>query len=179
MELNFKIEQIAICPSDPQAAIKLLTAMGAAEWVKDLVVAKGVVYPEPQALSRKVDGPTEEVNVARLAFNYDMNPGKNLEFEVLNYAAGDNWMARQPNTASHLGMHCGASELAHWKAFFKRQRIPIAQEVHTQSHSNPAVAGIRFYHYCIFDTRPILGIDIKFIVRKDVDVGGAGGSPFE
>jgi hypothetical protein len=37
----------------------------------------------------------------------------------------------------------------------------------TISHTNPVIAGKRWYTYVIFDTRSILGIDLKFIVRRE------------
>ena len=153
--MKFIIEQIAICPKDPEAAIELLTAMGAAEWAQDHVVANGQVFGQ--------DG----TNSARLAFNYDLIQGK--EFEVLHYTAGDNWMnySHRRNSVSHLGMHCSAEELEGWRKFFADRGIQIAQEVLTHSHSNPVIAGKRWYNYCIFDTKEILGVDLKFIVRRD------------
>lgn len=155
--MKFTIEQIAIYPPDPKKAIELLTAMGATEWSHDVVVAEGKVGEEDVAY-----------NVATLSFNYDLGSLKNLEFEVLNYKAGDHWMKEYEPSVSHLGMHCNEGELHQWKVFFQRHNIKIAQEVKTISHTNPVIAGKRLYHYCIFDTRAILGVDLKFIVRKDV-----------
>jgi hypothetical protein len=43
----------------------------------------------------------------------------------------------------------------------------VAQEVLTQSHTNPVISGKRWYNYVIFDTKDILGVDLKFIVRKE------------
>lgn len=158
---KFKIEQIAICPADPEKAIKLLTEMGAGEWARDIVVATGDVHPTS-------DFSNPKTNVANLAFDYELGAvGKPVEFEVLHYAAGQNWMAAHDPSVSHLGMHCTTVELSEWKRFFSARGIKIAQEVKTQSHSNPVIAGKRWYHYCIFDTREILGVDIKFIVRRD------------
>jgi hypothetical protein len=77
-------------------------------------------------------------------------------------------------SASHIGMHCTEDELLDWTKFFTSRGIQIAQQVNTQSHTNPVIAGKRFYTYTIFHTRPILGIDCKFIVRRDVpNVDGA------
>lgn len=151
--MQFRIEQIAICPRDPAAALALLTAMGAAEWAKDHVVANGAVFGEAGR------------NEADLAFNYNLFGGK--EFEVLNYTEGNNWMlhGERPNSVSHLGMHCSAEELVQWRAFFAERDIPVAQEVFTESHTNPVIAGQRWYNYVIFDTKDILGVDLKFIVR--------------
>ena len=153
--MKFIIEQIAMCPKDPAKAIELLTAMGASEWAHDLVLAKGQVFGQ--------DG----TNSARLAFNYDLIQGK--EFEVLHYTEGDNWMnySHRRNSVSHLGMHCTAEELEGWRKFFEDRGIQIAQEVLTHCHSNPVIAGKRWYNYVIFDTKEILGVDLKFIVRRD------------
>jgi hypothetical protein len=159
--LKFKIEQIAICPKDPAAAIELLTELGAAEWARDHVISDGHVFG--------IKGRNE----ADLAFNYAMdehegNP-KPLEFEVLNYTNGHNWMdnAERQNSVSHLGMHCSAEELVEFKKFFLARGIRVAQEVFTDTHTNPVIAGKRWYNYCIFDTKGILGVDLKFIVRRD------------
>jgi hypothetical protein len=154
--MNFKIEQIALCPVDPQAAIELLTEMGLGQWARDHVVAEGVVYGKP------------DVNEADLAFNYEGSSDKPLELEVLHYTQGANWMQHRDrvNSVSHLGMHCDHEELDHWFDFFAARGIALAQGVDTLSHTNPAIAGQRWYRYAIFDTKAILGVDIKFIVRK-------------
>lgn len=154
--MKFIIEQIAIVPKDPVAAKKLLAEIGATEWAEDHVVATGKVFGN------------EGANEADLSFNYDLFGGK--EFEVLNYTTGPNWMddfTRGRNSVSHLGMHCSAEELLKWRAFFAERNIVVAQEVLTDSHTNPVISGQRWYNYVIFDTKEILGVDLKFIVRKD------------
>tara|TARA_R100001163_G_C4913626_1_gene96854 strand:- start:35 stop:523 length:489 start_codon:yes stop_codon:yes gene_type:complete len=155
MELNMKfiIEQIAICPENPVAAKKLLSEMGAVDWSEDHVVATGKVFSNPGT------------NEADLSFNYDLISGK--EFEVLNYTNGRNWIDERGdrNVVSHLGMHCTAAELLKWREFFKERFIEVVQEVFTDSHTNPVIAGKRSYNYVIFDTKEILGVDLKFIVR--------------
>ena len=156
--MKFRVEQIAICPKDPAAAIELLTALGAADWARDHVVANGAVYG------------VEGRNEADLAFNYQLSADAK-EFEVLHYTHGLNWMAEpsRVNSVSHLGMHCSAEELEEFKAFFSGRGIAIAQEVFTESHTNPVIAGKRKYNYVIFDTKEILGTDLKFIVRINID----------
>lgn len=186
--MKFELEQIAICPKDPEAAIELLKNMGAEDWVTDLVVARGIVnedcdirklHPLARAFARAANELAgerrETTNVAELNFNYTMRDedpffGKPLEFEVLSYEAGRNWMEGE-HRVSHLGMHCSEEELEEWREFFGERNIGVAQEVHTASHTNPAIAGKRQYHYCIFNTHDILGVDIKFIVRRNVDDG--------
>lgn len=151
--MKFTIEQVAICPIDTTAAIELLEALGATEWAQDHVCAAGKVFD--------VDGSNE----ANLAFNYQLGV---KEFEVLEYTTPNNWMngIERHNSVSHLGMHCTEEELAEFKQFFSARGITIAQEVHTQSHTNPVIDGKRLYHYCIFNTKDILGTDLKFIVRR-------------
>lgn len=153
--MQFKIEQIAIHPRNAEKAIALLSDMGLSEWARDHVCAEGQVFG------------TAAGSEADLAFNYDAAAG-GLEFEVLDYTAGKYWMSRHGNSTSHLGMHVSAEELVSWREFFSVRGINVAQEVNTFSHTNPVIAGKRVYNYVIFDTRDILGVDIKFIVRKDI-----------
>ncbi len=157
---KFKIEQIALCPTNPTKARKLLEDLGLTEWFVDNVHATGVVR-----------GAIGE-NHALLQFNYqagngsDVAAGKPLELEVLHYTNGNNWMLKNPNTVSHLGMHCSAEELEQFRAYFYHNGIGIAQEVKTLAHTNAAIKDTRRYQYAIFDTKEILGVDLKFIVRK-------------
>jgi hypothetical protein len=152
--MKFKIEQVALCPQNPEAAIKLLEEMGAGEWARDHVIAEGEVRG------------AHNTNGADLAFEYEML-GDARELEVLHYTDGRNWMDQYRPRASHIGMHCTEDELELWRAFFAERDIRVAQEVHTLEHSNPVIAGERWYHYVIFDTYHILGIDVKFIVRRN------------
>lgn len=155
--MKFFIEQIAICPRDPVLAKRLLTEIGAVDWHEDHVVANGEVYSHKGR------------NEANLSFNYDIFAGK--EFEILDYTQGNNWMMRPNrfNSVSHLGMHCTAEELVKWREFFAEREIDVAQEVFTESHTNPVIAGKRSYNYVIFDTKDILGVDLKFIVRINIE----------
>lgn len=168
MRNPFIIEQIALCPANPEAAKELLSAMSMhAEFVEDHVVAEGNVFGQPGR------------NEANLSFNYGLSGEttknvKPLEVEVLNYTEGPNWMQNVTHSVSHIGMHCTDAQLTEWRKFFLERGIGIAQEVITESHNNPAIAGMRRYNYVIFDTREILGVDVKFIVRLNPD-----GHPYE
>lgn len=151
--MKFRLEQLALCVPDPEAARRLLSEIGAAEWVQDTVTAEGEVFGE------------QGRNVASLSFEYDMLEDAH-ELEILHYTSGANWMAGRAPAASHIGMHCTMEELARWREFFSDRGIRVAQEVNTLSHTNPAIRDTRRYTYVIFDTRSILGIDLKFIVRR-------------
>ncbi len=156
--MKFKIEQVAICPKNTERALALLADMGIGQWTEDTVSAEGYVFGKPT------------VNRAKLRFNYDVIQGK--EFEILDYVQGENWvdsLLRGRPCVSHIGMHCSAEELVQWREFFATRNINIAQEVTTNEHTNPAIAGKRHYKYVIFDTWSILGVDIKMIVRQQDD----------
>lgn len=176
---QFKIEQIALSIPDAAAAQAFLEKIGLTEWFADRVVATGVVFP-----ASEYKGYDYEVqNHADLRFNYqagngtDAAAGKPLELEVLDYVKGDSWISENiqngdahENQACHLGMHVTMTELLEWQKFFRSEGISIAQSVTTDSHTNPAIAGKRRYAYEIYDTRSIIGIDLKFIVRLNPDL---------
>ena len=172
---TFKIEQVALFTANSENAQRLLAALGLTDWHRDHVVAKGKVFG--------VRGENE----ADLSFNYQAGNGefvkdgdevsprgyKPLELEVLDYTKGPNWMhynktvgiVSDCGAVSHLGMHVTHEELAEFDAIFAEHGIGIAQAVETQSHTNPAIKDSRRYKYVIYDTRPIIGVDLKFIVR--------------
>ena len=157
--MKFSADQIALCPKDPIAAKKLLSEIGAASFVEDHVVATGFVFGQPGT------------NEANLSFNYDLFvTDKPIELEVLNYTTKPNWMddaSRGVGSVSHIATHCSEAELAQWREFFSARGIAVAQEVITDSHTNENIAGIRRYNYVIFDTKEILSVDLKFIVRLE------------
>ena len=147
-----------LCPPNPERAIKFLRILGLETWVQDHVVAGGKVFGEPGR------------NEADLAFNYESTrpEGKPLELEVLHYTSGPNWVAGREPMVSHLGMHCTAEELNDFRQKFSALGVRVAQEVFTESHTNPFLLETgRRYQYVIFDTRGILGVDLKFIVRRE------------
>ncbi len=157
--MKFKIEQVAIKPANAKIAKLFLEEIGIIGWAEDHVVAHGEVWGQ------------EGMNEANLSFNYDIIEGK--EFEVLEYTDGPNWLWNELSCVSHLGMHCTEEELEEWKGYFKHRGIRIAQEVWTKSHTNPEIKDRRKYNYVIFDTRQILGVDLKFIVRKNIGAKGS------
>ncbi len=155
--MKFKIQQIALAinPERRADAMELLRVLGIDEWVHDTVEAEGKVHQMKAA------------NTANLSFNYTaLEEAK--ELELLTYVKGRNWLTTDTTImrtqASHIGMHCTEEELLLWRNVLC-PRLAIAQEVYTQSHSNPEIAGKRWYHYLIFAARAIIGVDIKFIVR--------------
>lgn len=159
--MKFKIEQIAICPNNTEHAMELLFDLGAENWTVDKNCAVGNVFGYQADLK------------AELQFNYDICEGK--EFEVLSYdrvrGSSMDWLLfnnGNASTVSHFGMHVTAEEMKEWRKFFNDRGIQVAQEVVTTEHSNPAIKDSRRYNYIIYNTRSTLGVDLKFIIRKDL-----------
>lgn len=151
-----KMEQVAIATENPEKLIEALITAGVTSenWVRDTVTAEGTVFGE------------ETVNVANLYFNYDLG----FELEILKYREGKNWHEkRKPvdgsNFLSHMGRHVDSLEMARIKKDMELKGIGIAQEVYTLNHENPAIKGKRKYHYVVFDSRGVLGFDLKLIER--------------
>ena len=152
-----KFDQLAIHVNRLEEYHRL--AMANACTVEDTVVARGRVF-----------GSDLIENTARLAFNYSRWP---MEFEVLFYERGDNWLSRPVNIRtrtyrssglSHYGMNLPDQRaMLEWKE--KLGRHKVAQEVVTLSHKNEVIAGKRWYHYVVYDTYQEMGADIKLILR--------------
>lgn len=158
------LDQLAFyAPSDASVdAIKASLGLAAAEWTEDTVTGMATVWRGPATESK-----------ARLLFNYDLG----IEVEILTYLEGPHWhqiagseklngpgwdklMAlplAHSGFQSHIGFHVNNGDLP-------RLPFPVAQELVTHEHSNPAIAGRR-YHYRIFDTRAVNGVFLKYIKR--------------
>lgn len=155
---QFKIEQLALAlnPKQRDVAMNFLSACGISNWTEDVVAATGTVFARSGA------------NRAHLRFNYEAFDGK--ELELLEYVAGDNWLARlDAPIVSHIGMHCSEEDLKAWRKVMAEFNITLAQEVWTDSHTNPRIRNCRRYHYVIYETRGLIGVDMKFIVRNIID----------
>jgi len=157
---KFIIEQLALYPTSGPIAKLFLAELGLNEWIEDHVTAEGRVHA------------FDTENQADLSFNYQAASGS-LELEVLSYTQGWNWMASAVaenkasafGSVSHLGMHVTEEQLAEFAAVMDKYGIHIAQEVKTTSHTNPHIKDSRRYKYVIYDTRGIIGVDLKFIIR--------------
>ena len=151
----FTIDQIALRVTS-EAAQNLLIDMGAKLWHYDLAEAEGTV-----------NGISGE-NAVDSRFSFDFSPEK-LEVELMRYLEGPNWLADKPGAVvACLGMYCEEVEIEGWKRFFEEHEIKLVQESWTKKHTHLERQGKRRYHYCIFETRELLGVDLKFIVKDPV-----------
>jgi len=148
------IEQIAVHTTNPDLLKKMLAEVFERDltWSDDRVRAEGSVFGEPA------------INEAALSFNYQLG---DFEFEILSYVEGDNWVEERSSPGvSHFGLH--VEDMDKVKAKMSLMGFNIAQEVFTQSHTNPVIRDTRRYWYVIYDTRDHLGFDVKFIQRMAI-----------
>jgi Glyoxalase/Bleomycin resistance protein/Dioxygenase superfamily len=159
----YHIDQVAIVCRDSAATRAALDRIFSGEdtcltWHKDTVHATGNVF-----------GNHDTGNIANLSFNYELMANR-LEFEVLQYVEGANWhdTAMHPTPGfSHLGMH--VDDVSWWVAHMSELGYKVAQQVVTDSHTNPAIKNSRRYQYVIFDTRETIGFDLKLIQRINIE----------
>lgn len=152
-----KIDQVAYYAGCGILAMKeRLKPLGLTEWVDDHVIAEGRVFGMPVR------------NEADLSFNYQMG----FEYELLYYWGSHRTHWHGVRSAdrlgevflSHMGTHVPNIERA--IAPWLQRGVLIAQEVLTKSHTNAyLIEKGRTYHYCVLETRALLGWDIKFIER--------------
>jgi len=166
-----KIEQVAIyTPNIDQTIEEYRRRLGLKDWKLDMVMAEGRVLNPSEAITAPDEQQyTKGVNVAKLAFNYEQG----FEFELIQYVAGPNWheaagrigngWCREP-FASHMSYHI--EDMAGEMTRYINAGFRVAQEVRTVSHTSEHLLSIgRKYHYVIFDSRRVLGYDIKLIKR--------------
>jgi hypothetical protein len=166
-----KIDQIALYTDSPFIAQGLLGHLfGLTEWTPDIVVAHGTVFGEPVA---QVAG--------ELWFNYQAG----IEVEVLRYFTNNHWHAKRAEErnypslvyprifVSHLGMH--VDDMAVARVPFEKAGWHVAQELWTDSHTNPYLLERgRTYHYVVWDSRHIIGFDLKLIQRLEAGAKAKG-----
>lgn len=158
------IEQIALINDSGNSLYHGLSLLGAKEWSHDVVTTLARVGN---------DAPAEQQAI--LHFNYEVIPGK--ELELIHYTSGTNWLerAKARSGLSHMGMHVNSIDGASIMLYNAvGKELEIAQEAVTMSHTNPIIKDTRRYRYRIFNTRKLLGFDLKFIERRYIQPGDRG-----
>lgn len=166
-------EQIALTTLDIDARIRHLGTLHTfdgkppkhSEWVHDCVQATHI-YVHPDYMRGQIGG---EFSV-RLAFNYDLIPGKELELiQLISGKTVQLVPGLMHDGLSHLGYHIPDSawlfaELDWWAAL----GYPCAQVSVTTQHTGTA----KRYLYAFVDTRAHLGAYTKVISRMPVETRG-------
>ncbi len=174
-------DQLAIAVIDP---VPFMREFGE-RWEKDMANCKTQVF----------GGLIRDTSIG-LFYNYGQPPGTFdfKELELLTLVKGVNWhevrgdpepfsplalyaprLYRIANRfgllgtcfLSHLGIHSTEEEAGEWQKTFLDMGIRLAQENWSTEHTNPVIAGRRWYHDVIFDSRDALGFDMKITVRHD------------
>lgn len=153
----FKLDQVAFYAADlPRLTQRLSNQFGLTEWVHDFAIGDGFVFGVP----------VMDI-VGELWFNYQTG----LEVELLRYHSPMNWHAvRDPRTPvmrpffSHIGTH--VEDMAVARLPYEAAGWKVAQELWTKSHTNQYLKDRgRTYHYVVWDSRDIIGFDVKLIQR--------------
>ncbi len=148
----FTFDQIAVVDDKDERVFEKYKQLCFSDWSQDFVTSKGVL--------RGIDGYKIIENTAFLRFNY--TAFRPLEFEILRYTDGPNFLAHRPVGAiSHMGVHVPLIE--DYRAFLGIRGWMLIQEVVTQSHTSKAVEGKR-YHYAIY-SHPSSRYNLKLIER--------------
>lgn len=159
-----RVEQVAMYVPNMDKAKANYARLGLTNWVDDTVTGEAKVAYGGNCKNG--------LNVAHLSFNYDLG----FELELIRYMNGPNWhhangRIREDGLPydllpfpSHMSWH--VEDMAASKARILEAGFKIAQEVHTINHTNPyLMSNGRKFNYCVFETRTLLGWDIKLIER--------------
>lgn len=166
------IQQVAFYVPDMDRAKQAYRALGCKTWTDDIVTAQGKVHDGTFDDNGQIKWPKTIINVAHLAFNYELG----TEIELIHYSAGANWHFAKGRIdadgqcsvpfASHMSYH--VDDMPGEVLKFTRAGLRVIQDVRTVSHTNPyLVKNGRRYNYVVFDSRGILGFDVKLIKRLD------------
>ena len=153
---DLKFHQVAIYTDNVMRDITMWKDMGYEEWSYDTAKLVGK------------DRGVPTIKQATMAFNYDILP---LELEYVSYNGPRNREDERTGFDAFLS-HC--STIVHdveEKMLELKQKHglePYHQFV-TQDHTNPNVQGIKRFKEAIYDTRHLLGFDIKLIQRVPWD----------
>jgi hypothetical protein len=123
------------------------------------------------------------VTQARMFFNYTIMP---MEFEVLHYSSGDHRYTQNKFDDDGRYTHTSTGEapfLSHFSVYtenLEREAGELADvlgfgpyyKFTTEGHTNPRVKGKKRFTETIFDTRALIGADLKFIQKVAWDYQG-------
>lgn len=149
-----KFHQVAIYHAWPEKAVEDWTGMGYSKWIHDSATLTGTEWFEQSS------------KIGYMWFNYDILP---MELEYVRYDSptrhsGDERTGDTP-FISHMSTYVDDVDATVHRINQEHDWLPYHQFL-TGEHRNPAVIerGLRFKE-AIYDTRGLLGFDIKLIQR--------------
>ena len=150
---GYQFHQIAIYAAHQDDAVEFYRNLGHNDWIEDYASLVGWL-----------DGELVETQ-AHMQFNYDIMP---MELEFLTYSG--------PNRHAAQGRDGEVPFISHMSVYtddvfeiIKQFRMKPYHRFVTRNHANPGVAGKKRFIECIYDTRNVLGYDIKFIQKVPWD----------
>lgn len=156
---GYQMHQVAIFTDHAQAAVDKWKSFGHTEWAEDKAVLVG-----------KLDGIEGTIfTYAHMWFNYDIMP---MELEFLEYTGHNRHAAEGRDGAqpfiSHMSTYVDNVFIEAMKMQIHFNMLPYHRFV-TTNHQNPHVLGKKRFIECIYDTRELLGYDIKLINKVPWD----------
>jgi hypothetical protein len=148
--LNF--HQVAVYARDPMGVASLLSSLGFSTWSEDTATLTGRYLGLPCVIQ------------AHMMFNYQMLPGKELEF--VKYDEGhpnDIYQIRGTPFFSHVSAYVDNIEERCEEIFWKFNMLP-AHRFETSNHTNPHVAGKKHFREALFEL-PAIGFNVKLIEK--------------
>jgi hypothetical protein len=172
---DYQFHQVAIyVPDGIDEAVAAWKNLGYNDWIEDHADLVGTlsdsfVSTGDPFITTTRRPPRDVVTHAHMAFNYDIMP---MELEFLHYKGESRWQGTEGRGMSPFISHMSTyvddvvMESRVLAAFLKRQ--PFHRFI-TKNHSNPGVKGKKRFIESIFDTRSLLGYDLKMIQKVDWD----------
>jgi hypothetical protein len=161
---DLKFHQVAIYHNDPETAVMEWSDMGYDQWTSDVATLVGMEWGDP---SQKE---------GQMWFNYDILP---MEFEYVKYSTEFRHTLDQrdghPPFISHMSTYVEDLDAQVQKVEDALGITPYHRFV-TRNHQNPYVVEkeVRFKE-AIYDTRLLLGFDVKMIQRVPLDYADVDG----
>lgn len=149
---SYEFHQVAIYTRDLDGAVSEMADLGFLEFYQDRAILDGY-YREKHC----------RIN-AQMLFNYQMLPGKELEFVRYDGHPSREYSQAPAPFLSHMSAYvdnidAAVERIADYQGFLPFHRFT------TSEHSNPRVAGKKYFKEAIYETNLTLGFNVKLIEK--------------
>lgn len=149
---GLEFHQVAVYTQEPVLAASTLSALGFSTWSQDTATLTGVYLGQQCVIQ------------AEMFFNYQMLPGKELEFVKYDGHPANRYNLFQGAPFfSHVSAYVDDIEEKCEVIFWKYSAMPV-HRFETSNHTNTHVAGKKHFKEAIFET-PQLGFNVKLIEK--------------
>jgi hypothetical protein len=149
---GLEFHQVAVYAPELMGAVATLSALGFSTWSQDTATLTGHYIGLPCVIQ------------AEMFFNYQMLPGKELEFVRYDDHPNDRYRpdGRVP-FFSHVSAYVDDVEAKCEEIFWTYSIVP-PHRFETSNHTNPHVAGKKHFKEALFEL-PQLGFNVKLIEK--------------